>query len=98
VVQPSKFKLLEFEWDEHNLIELERHGVEVWEAEDCFYNPHRSFRNKKKSSRAYETYKLEGTADSGRPLLLIFYVKEKTSKRSKFGATALIRVITGWER
>jgi hypothetical protein len=30
MVQPSKFKWLEFEWDEHNLSELNAHAVQFW--------------------------------------------------------------------
>jgi uncharacterized DUF497 family protein len=96
MVQPSKFKRLEFEWDEHNMGELARHDVVYTEAEQCFYNEHRVFRNKKKFGRNYDTFKLEGMTDAGKALLLIFFVKEKTRVRSSFGATALIRVITGW--
>lgn len=51
MVQPSKFKWLEFEWDEHNLSELDGHGLRFWEAEECFYRPHRVFRNKRKMGR-----------------------------------------------
>ncbi len=98
MVQPSKYKWLEFDWDEHNLDELTNHGVEYWEAEECFYNPHRVFRNKHRAGRNYETFKLEGTTNSGRSLLLIFFMKNKTRARSKWGTVALIRVITGWDR
>ena len=98
MVQPSKFKWLDFDWDEHNLGELAAHGIEFWEAEECFYNPHRVFRNKRKPRRNYETFKLEGVTDAGWSLLLIFFIREKTIVREKFGATALIRVITGWDR
>ena|SRR5579883_1577940 len=97
MVQPSKFKHLEFEWNENNLEELAGHAVAFWEAEECFYNPHRTYRNKRKAGRTYETFKLEGVTDAGRSLLLIFFVKEKTTVRSSGGSTALIRVITGWD-
>lgn len=97
MVQPSKFKWLDFEWDENNLSELAGHSIEFWEAEECFYNSHRVYRNKRKPGRDYDTFKLEGKTDSGRSLLLIFFVKEKTSVRAQFGSTALVRVITGWD-
>lgn len=97
MVQVSKFKWLEFEWDEHNTTELRRHSIEPSEAEECFYNEHEVFRNKKKPGRRYETYKLIGETASGKKLLLIFFVREKSRVRSSQGAVALIRVITGWE-
>lgn len=97
MVQVSKFKWLEFEWDEHNTIELLQHSIEPSEAEECFYNKHEVFRNKKKPGRKYETYKLIGKTNSGKKLLLIFLVKEKSRVQSSQGAVALVRVITGWE-
>ena len=97
MVQPSKFKWLEFEWDEHNLEELAAHRLQFWEAEECFYNAHRVFKNKRKAKRSYETFKLLGKSEGGRPILLIFYVKGKRSIGIKGATTALIRVITGWE-
>ena len=101
-MQPSKFRWIEFEWDEHNLAEIDAHGLQFFEAEECFYRSHRVYRNKKKSGRTYETFKLEGKSEAGRPILLIFLVKGKRSVGLKPGSnsttTALIRVITGWER
>ncbi len=97
MVQPSKFRWLEFEWDEHNLAELANHSLEFWEAEECFYRPHRVFRNKHKVRRSYNTYKLEGRSDAGRSILLIFFVKGKYSIGLTVSTTARIRVITGWE-
>jgi len=97
MVQISKFRWIEFEWDEHNISELDKHSIAPNEAEECFYNEHAVFRNKKKSGRKYQTYKLVGKTDSGKQLLLIFFVKEKTKARSSLGSVALIRVITGWE-
>ena len=71
---------------------LNAHG---WEAEECFYLPHRAFRNKRKTGRTFMTFKLEGHSEAGRPILLIFYVKTKKSPGGAAGKTALIRVITG---
>jgi len=98
LVQLSKFNWLEFEWDEHNREELFGHSVETWEAEECFYNPHRVYRNKGKPGRDYETYKLDGVTDSGRGLVLIFFVKERITASDQPGAVARVRVITGWDR
>ncbi len=97
MVQISKFRWIEFEWDENNIAELDRHSIAPNEAEECFYNKHEVFRNKKKPGRRYMTYKLNGKADSGRSLLLIFFVKEKSKVRSPQGSVAQVRVITGWE-
>ena len=72
MVQPSKFKHIEFDWNEYNLIEIARHSIEFFEAEECFYNFHRVYKNKKKHGRDYETFKLIGQSDSGRSLLIIF--------------------------
>lgn len=97
MVQPSKFKHLEFNWDEHNIEEILAHSVQTNEVEECFYNRHTVYRNKRKLGRIYETFKLEGKTDGGRTLIVIFFIKSKTTVRSKMGATALIRVITAWE-
>ena len=97
MVQISKFRWIEFEWDENNIAELDRHSIAASQAEECFYNEHEVFRNKKKSGRRYQTYKLYGKTDSGKKLLLIFFVKEKTTVRSSAGVVAKVRVITGWE-
>ena len=97
MVQISKFKWIEFEWDESNISELDRHSIAASQAEECFYNEHEVFKNKKKPGRRYLTYKLNGKTDSGRKLLLIFFVKEKIRVQSSLGAVALIRIITGWE-
>lgn len=97
MVQPAKFRSIEFEWDEHNLDEIAAHHVGYEEAEQCFFNRHQVYRNKKKPGRSYETFKLAGRTDAGRSLLVIFFVKEKTPVRSLGGPKALIRVITAWE-
>ena len=97
MVQPAKFRSIEFEWDEHNLDEIARHQVGYEEAEECFFNRHQVFRNKKTAGRRYDTFKLSGRTDAGRSLLVIFFVKEKTTVRSLGGPCALIRVITAWE-
>lgn len=97
MVQISKFRWIEFEWDEYNIEELQWHSIAPNEAEECFYNKHEVFRNKKKLGRKYMTYKLNGKTDSGRQLLLIFFVKEKSKVRLSQGSVAQVRVITGWE-
>ena len=97
MVQISKFRWIEFEWDEHNISELDKHSIVPNEAEECFYNKHQVWVNKKKSGRKYRTYKLEGRTDVGKSLLLIFFVKEKSTVRSSQGLVAQVRVITGWE-
>ncbi len=97
MVQPSKYEILDFEWDEHNLSEIYDHRVEYFEAEECFFNHHQVFRNKRKPGRGYETFKLEGITDRGRKLLLIFYLKDKTSAKRSGRSYGLIRVITSWE-
>ena len=97
MVQISKFRWIEFEWDEYNVTELQGHSIAPNEVEACFYNEHEIFRNKKKPGRKYQTFKLVGKTDSGRKLLLIFFVKEKTKVRSSLGSVALVRIITGWE-
>lgn len=97
MVQPAKFRNIEFEWDEGNVEELIRHGIDPEEAEEFFFNKYRITRNKRKAGRSYETFKLQGRTNGGRSLWLVFFVKGKTTVRSIFGACALIRVITGWE-
>ena len=97
MVQPAKFRTIEFEWDEHNLEEIARHQVGYEEAEQCFFNRHQVYRNKKKPGRKYKTFKLLGRTDGERSIIVIFFVKEKTAVRSPEGPCALIRVITAWE-
>ena len=92
-----KFGYLEFEWDERNLSERSAHGLEFWEAEESFFLPYRLFRSKSKTGRKYRTFKLEGLSEAGRSILVIFYVKAERSRGWAVGASALIRVIAGWE-
>ena len=49
MVQPAKFRNIEFEWDEGNIEELIRHGIHPEEAEECFFNKYRITRNKRKA-------------------------------------------------
>ncbi len=96
MVHPSKYNEIEFEWDHGNIMEIGKHHVFTYEAEECFFNRHQVFRNKSKPGRDYETYKLIGISDGGKKLLLIFYLKEKVKDNESGKTTALIRVITGW--
>ena len=90
----SKFAAIEFEWDGGNLDEIEWHQVNDWECEECFFNDHEVYRNKRQGRR-YSTYRLLGRTDGGRKLTVIFYVRERY--RTGAGqATALVRVITAW--
>ena len=90
----SKFAAVEFEWDNGNLSEIERHRVADWECEECFFNAHEVYRNKR-HRRSYLTYQLVGRTDAGRQLKVIFFVRERY--RSGVGRTiALVRVITAW--
>jgi uncharacterized DUF497 family protein len=72
-VDLSKFTTIEFEWDRNNLPEIEAHNVETWECEECFFNDHQVYRNKRKR-RQYETYRLIGRTDAGQKLSVIFFV------------------------
>jgi uncharacterized DUF497 family protein len=61
--------LPEFEWDEHNEQKLlDRHGVSVWEAEQCFANAH----TKRRHGHALL---LLGVSDEGRMLFLVYEQK-----------------------
>jgi len=94
-VDLSKFIALEFEWDHGNLEEIERHQVQDWECEECSFNNHDVYRNKRQR-RDYSTYRLVGRTDAGRGLVVILYIRER--QRTVVGrTTALIRVITAWD-
>ncbi len=61
-----------FEWDEANEEKLlERHGVSVWEAEQCFANPHTC---KKDGDHML----MLGMTDNGRMLFLVYEQKQRT--------------------
>jgi len=47
-VDLSKFEAIEFEWDERNLTEIDGHDISDWECEECFFNAHEVYRNKRK--------------------------------------------------
>ena len=90
----SKFEAIEFEWDGANLTEIEGHEINDWECEECFFNSHEVYRNKRKQRR-YPTYRLVGRTDAGRRLSVIFFVKER--RQMNMGRTAaVVRVITAW--
>jgi uncharacterized DUF497 family protein len=93
-VDLSKFVAIEFEWDRGNLDEIEWHQVNDWECEECFFNDHKVYRNKRQGRR-YATYRLLGRTDGGKELTVIFYVRDRT-RIDVEGTTALIRVITAW--
>lgn len=90
----SKFETIEFEWDEGNLVEIDGHDIDDWECEECFFNAHEVYRDKRKQ-RQYATYRLLGNTDAGRRLSVIFFVRER--RRATGGGTAaIVRVITAW--
>jgi uncharacterized DUF497 family protein len=93
-VDLNQFEAIEFEWDEDNIVEIEAHSVAEWECEECFFNSHDVYRNKRKQ-RPYATYRLVGRTDAGRRLNVIFFIRER--HRTDTGrTTALVRVITAW--
>ena len=90
----NKFVELTFEWDTGNLSEIEAHRVTDWECEECFFNAHEVYRNKRKQ-RPYTTYRLLGRTDSGRRLTIIFFIRARQRTETE-QTIALIRVITAW--
>ena len=62
---------------------LHDHNVTIEEVCQCFFNPFEIRKNKKFKDR----FKLLGFSDAGRPLCIIFQLKNKTT----------VRIITGWE-
>ena len=93
-VDLSKFAAIKFEWNSGNLAEIENHRVSDWECEECFFNDHEVYRNKRKQ-RQYPTYRLVSRTDAGRKLNVIFFVRER-QRRGEGQTTALVRVITAW--
>jgi uncharacterized DUF497 family protein len=75
-------KIVEFEWDEGNVVHLELgHGIEPEEAEEVFVvRP--LFRKTKRGH-----YAAMGPTADGRYLVIIFEMK----------ANSVARVITGWD-
>ena len=62
--------LPEFEWDENNEEKLlKNHGVSVWEAEQCFANPHTK-------RRQGDALLMLGKTDGDRMLFLVYEQKD----------------------
>ncbi len=74
-----------FVWDEDNIDHLWQHRIHPEEAEQVFFNPYVITPNKKKHGP--KRFRIDGSADAGRKLRLIF--------EDMSGQVA--RVITGWE-
>ena len=74
-----------FVWDEDNLEHLSRHRIEDGEAEEVFFNRYLITPNKKKHGP--RRYRIDGQANSGRKLRLIF---------EDLGSCTA-RIITGWD-
>ena len=72
----------DFEYD-FELDKLAAHGVTFNEVVECFFNDFEIRRNKKYTDR----YQLIGETNGGRPLKIIFQLKDKT----------VVRIITGWQ-
>jgi hypothetical protein len=78
-----------FEWDHPdrkngNVQHLRDHGIEPYEAEECF--SHRYFYNKD-YHRVDDVYLLDGRTNRGRRLRLVFQDK----------GNGIARVFTGWD-
>jgi uncharacterized DUF497 family protein len=93
-VDLRKFAAIAFEWDKGNLPEIEQHRVNDWECEECFFNAHEVYQNKR-NQRSYLTYQLIGQTDAGRKLKVIFFVRER-QRTGPGKTTAFVRVITAW--
>lgn len=77
-----------FLWDEDNVQHLIKHRVMPQEAEQVFFNEYIITPNKKHhGTSGPKRYRIDGSADSGRKLRLIFEDLERN----------VARVITGWD-
>ena len=67
-----------FDWNEGNLLKnWEKHGVEVAECEQVFFNRPLLARPDERHSLAEPRFYLLGKADSGRHLFLVFAIREQ---------------------
>lgn len=74
-----------FIWDEGNIEHLAAHRIEPNEAEEVFFNRYIVTPNKRRHGA--KKFLIEGRADSGRPLRLVF---EDLGQNTA-------RIITGWD-
>ena len=86
---PPKSDRDRFEWDEAdrkngNVQHLREHGIELEEAEECFFREYLLCRDERKFE---DVYILDGTTNRGRRLRLVFQDK----------ADGLARIFTGWD-
>jgi uncharacterized DUF497 family protein len=65
-----------FDWDEGNLTKCQQHGVPVAEIERLFTRPHRISADVE-HSLAEERLKAIGKSSSGRPIFLVFTLRER---------------------
>jgi hypothetical protein len=61
-----------FDWDEHNLDHIARHGVTPAEAEDVFFDPRRMLIRQGKLQAGEARFTLVGRTDAGRLLAVVF--------------------------
>ena len=81
---------LSFEWDEHNIEEMWKHGVRHFEVEQCFRNEHviRPHRKARSEPEKYgDRYVVQGITDGGRKLVIIV---QHTGDEN-------VRPITAWD-
>ena len=78
-----------FDWDEGNQDEISNHRVRDFEVEECFRNAHIALPHAKSGSdaRYSDRYKVRGTANSGRRLVVIV----------QYLGADWIRPITAWD-
>ena len=84
-----------FDWDEHNEVEISKHGVTCFEVEECFENPYRAAPHNKARSepRKYgDRYRIGGQTHGGRRLFVIIQHKGGNVVRpiTAFNATGKI--------
>ena len=78
----SRLRILEFEWDEGNVLHFELgHGIEPEEAEEVFVNKPLFRKTRKGHDVAF------GPTGAGRYLIVVFETKSK----------GIVRPMTGWD-
>ena len=63
----QRFTVSGFEWDDHNIEHIARHGVEFWEAEEAVLDPRRTGKTVYGGRRG-----LIGATEDGRLLVVIY--------------------------
>ena len=66
--------MVEFDWDEHNIARVRRHGLEPDDVEEAFEDPERRSTSARQPDRSERRYGLTGRTEAGR-LITAYFVR-----------------------